>query len=358
MNKKLLAIAVGAALSTAPMFASAGVKVYGHAQVEVGTVDNGTTSATEVRDQARGRIGIKAKEKLGNGMTAIAKFEFKTDTTDGNVSKCSASSTSTTTLTNGNAGETAATTTTTTCKGNAALSGRELMIGLKGGFGTVQAGQLKSAYKYTGGVKYDPFAASMLEARGANGMSKGELGNAAFGHNSFLANSVGYKSPKMNGFSAWATWSPDEKGASNGSDGDYSFSLKFKQKGWEVFVAGVNNDTQGSSESASGSAIKFGGMYKFGNFKVVGQYEQLDLNGTSNDIDIYFIGGQAKFGNNVVVAQFGNKDTDNGASLDYYTIGLIHNLSKKTRLTAGFRNRETSATAEEDIFAVGMRMKF
>ncbi len=43
MNKKLLAIAVGAAFSAAPMFASAEVTVYGHAQVEVGTVDNGTT---------------------------------------------------------------------------------------------------------------------------------------------------------------------------------------------------------------------------------------------------------------------------------------------------------------------------
>jgi len=329
MNKKLLAIAVGAALSTAPMFASAGVKVYGHAQVEVGTVDNGTTSTTQVQDNARGRIGFKAKEKLGNGMTAMAKFEFKTDTTDG-ISK--------------------------EADGKESLTGRELMIGLKGNFGTISAGQLKSAYKYTGGVKYDPFVATMIEARGANGMSKGELGNGAFGHNSFLANSIGYKSPKMNGFSAWATWSPDENSSSsasaNGADGDYSFALKFKQKGWEVFVAGVNND-----DAAGGDAIKFGGMYKFGNFKIVGQYEQLDR-AAASDIDIYFIGGQAKFGNNVVVAQFGNKDIDGGASLDYYTIGLIHNLSKKTRLTAGFRSYESSATTDVDTFAVGMRVKF
>ncbi len=46
------------------------------------------------------------------------------------------------------------------------------------------------------------------------------------------------------------------------------------------------------------------------------------------------------------------------ADLDYFTIGVIHNLSKKTRLTAGFRSYDTSATAETDTFAVGMRMKF
>jgi len=318
MNKKLLAIAVGAALSTAPMFASAGATVYGHAQVEVGTVDNGTTSTTQVQDNARGRIGVKAKEKLGNGLTAMAKFEWKVDTT----------------------------------QGGAATGQREAMIGLKGGFGTVSAGNLKSAYKYSGGVKYDPFVATMIEARGANGMSKGELGNGAFGHNSFLANSIGYKSPKMNGFSAWATWSPDEAGSSNGADGDYSFALKFKQKGWEVFVAGVNND-----DAAGGDAVKFGGMYKFGNFKIVGQYEQLNR-AAASDIDIWFLGGQAKFGNNVVVAQFGNKDVSGSTDLNYYTIGLIHNMSKKTRLTAGFRSYEANATTDVDTFAVGMRMKF
>ncbi len=34
----------------------------------------------------------------------------------------------------------------------------------------------------------------------------------------------------------------------NGADGDYSFGLKFAQKAWEVFVAGVNNDDAASYE--------------------------------------------------------------------------------------------------------------
>ena len=82
MNKKLLALAIGTAFSAAPMFATADVTVYGHAQVEVGTVDDGTTDTTVVSDNARGRLGVKASEKLGNGLTAIAKFEWKIDTTE------------------------------------------------------------------------------------------------------------------------------------------------------------------------------------------------------------------------------------------------------------------------------------
>jgi predicted porin len=317
MNKKLLALAVGTAFSAAPMFASAEVTVYGHAQVEVGTVDNGTTDQTVVEDNARGRIGFKASEKLGNGMTAIAKYEFRTDTAD-NVR---------------------------TADGGP-LTAREAFVGLKGGFGTVQLGTLKSAYKYSGGVKYDPFVATLIEARGANGMTGG-----AFGHNGFLANSIGYMTPKIGGgFTGWATFSPDENGAGNGADGDYSFGLQFAQKSWEVFVAGVNDD------SASYESIKVGGQYKFGNFKVSGQYEMLDTVG--GDVDVYFLGGQAKFGNNVLVAQVGNTDPDGGTDLGYYTIGVIHNLSKKTRLTAGFRSYESNPTTDVDTFAVGMRMKF
>ncbi len=326
MNKKILALAIGAAFGTAPMMATAGVTVYGHAQVEVGSVDDGSSDEIRVEDNARGRIGIKASEKLGNGMTAIAKYEFKTDTTDNNSTKGNAES--------------------------ASLTAREAFVGLKGNFGTVQAGNLKSAYKYMGGVKYDPFTATLLEARGANGMSKGELGNSKYGHNSFLSNNIGYMTPKMGGFKGWVTFSPDEDA---GTGGDYSFGLKFAQKAWEVFVAGVRNDTP-----TGGDAIKFGGMYKFGNFKVVGQYETLSFETAGTpDTEIYFVGGQAKFGNNVLVAQFGNKDPGGTASdLDYFTVGLIHNLSKKTRLTAGFRSFETSATAETETFAVGMRMKF
>ena len=326
MNKKLLAIAVGAAFGAAPMAASAAVTVYGHAQVEVGTVDNGATDQTVVEDNARGRIGFKASEKLGNGMTAIAKYEFRTDTADNRR----------------------------TADGGA-LTGREAFVGLKGNFGTVQLGNLKSAYKYTGGVKYDPFVATLIEARGANGMTGG-----AFGHNGFLSNSIGYMAPKMGAFSAWATFSPDENATTNNTpntqgtaaDGDYSFGLKYAPKGWELFVAGVSND------DVSYESIKFGGMYKFGNFKIVGQIEQVEAGAV--DTDVYFVGGQAKFGNNVLVAQFGNSDTDGAATdLDYFTIGVIHNLSKKTRLTAGFRSFDNAGGASEtETFAVGMRMKF
>jgi hypothetical protein len=51
--------------------------------------------------------------------------------------------------------------------------GRESMVGLRGGLGTLELGRLETPYKYSGGVKYDPFVATSLEARGAGVLSLG-----------------------------------------------------------------------------------------------------------------------------------------------------------------------------------------
>ena len=264
-------------------------------------------------------------------MTAIAKFEWKIDTTTGGRDT-----------------------------GN-----RESFVGLKGNFGTVQLGNLKSAYKYTGGVKYDAFVATVLEARNQGGMSGSDLGNSSYGHNSFLANSIGYITPKMNGFQGWLTYSPDESGNSKGDDGDLTASLKYNNGPMELGVAYVNNDdNSGAIPGNGGDGFKLLGSYKFGNHKVMGQYESLDTD-AAGDVDYYFLAYHFKTGNNTIVGQLGNRDPDatGEGETDYYMIGLIHALSKKTRLTAGYSNSETDATftdfgAEVETFSVGLRMIF
>jgi len=344
MNKKLIALAVGATMGVAPMAASAAkVTVYGHAQVEVhnsditltDTQNNGGASISEdfnlLTDNARGRLGVKASEKLGNGMTAIAKFEWKIDTTQGGRD-------------NGN---------------------RESFVGLKGNFGTVQLGNLKSAYKYTGGVKYDAFVATVLEARNQGGMSGSDLGNSSYGHNSFLENSIGYITPKMNGFQGWLTYSPDEGLGNKGDDGDYSAALKYNNGPLEVGAAIINNDDNtGAVPGNGGDGWKLIGSYKFGNHKVMGQYESLDSDALG-DVDYYFLAYHFKSGNNTFIGQLGNRDPDatGAGETDYYMIGMTHALSKKTRAHIGYSNSDTDNTttqfgAELETFSVGLRMIF
>ncbi len=319
MNKKLLVIAVASALAV-PMTANAKVVVYGHAQIEIGNTDNGTTDNSFSRDAARGRMGIKASEKLGNGMTAFAKFEFRTDTSDGVV-------------------------------GSGPLGAREQAVGLTGSFGTIELGRLKQPYKYLGGVLYDPFVATTLEARGNGAQSLDELGNQAFGHSAFLSNSIAWKSRNFNGLSLWALVSVDEENISaSASDGDYSVGVQYKKGPLELGVVTISNDDTGSD------AVKLFGQYKWGNHKFSGSFETLDLG--ASDTTVYFAGYQLRSGNNIFVAQLGSTDPDVGVETDYYAIGMIHNLSKKTRLFGGLRNTDITGGVETDVISIGLRMIF
>ncbi len=361
MNKKLVTLAVGAALGLSSVVAEAKVTVYGHAQVEVGnrevkdTTPGNNLDQQFVRDQARGRLGVKSAEKLGNGMTAIAKFEWLIDTT----------------------------------RGGQGLKQRESFVGLKGSFGTIELGNLKSPYKYWGGVSYDPFVASNLEARSAGGMSgqRGNtllktllgapinamlLGDNSYGHSAFVENSIGYKSPNWNGLQIWGTYSPDEEddtGNSPVADGDWTFGVRYKNGPFEIGVAAVKNKSAvPSATRPEADAVKVFGKYKWGNHTFLGQYENIDTdNGVSQDYDtdIWFVGYHLRFGNNTFVAQVGNTDVDRGplanVEVDYYTLGVIHHLSKKTRLFGGYRNSEgstTGRTIEEQIWSVGLRVIF
>ena len=94
MNKKLIAVAIAAGLTAPIVAAQADVTAYGQLQMELGSVKNdgiasntngkGTRvdaadgqTALSLADNKRGRLGLKAKEDLGGGMTAIAKFEWQ-----------------------------------------------------------------------------------------------------------------------------------------------------------------------------------------------------------------------------------------------------------------------------------------
>lgn len=257
------------------------------------------------------------------------------------------------------------------------------MVGLKGGFGTFEAGRLKVPYKYTGGVKYDPFACTYLEARKSGGMSGG-----AFGHNSFWDNSVAYKNDfgKVNVWVAYgvdggnggetATGSNDED---TGNSGDLSASVTYADKNFEVFVStamDVDTSGEGSGSSVPGAsgfnpepdnglkytANKVGGQYKMGNHTLSAQYEMItnEDNGVNDGSTIAFLGYQMKMGATSLVAQLGQTDDDlDTRDTDYMAVGAIHKLSKKTRVFGGYRNSDQADGAGDyTAITAGLRIDF
>ncbi|HHI93373.1 MAG TPA: porin [Gammaproteobacteria bacterium] len=360
MNKKLLAVAVSAAL-VAPAAAMAGdVSVYGNAQVEVASYSEDSAGSGKdgvaIEDNARGRVGVKASEDLGGGLKAIAQFEWQVDTTDNNVGKCSTTATIDETVTgtdvngDGDATDTAA---KVGCSSSLSLSGRVSQVGLTGGFGTVVLGNLKSPYKYTGGVKYDPFVTTSLQARSNGGMSGKNLdptGTGALGHHSFVSNLVAYASPK-----GPVTASIGYGAAEN--DGLVVADLKYSAGGVEAFVVYLDAGDRlvtTAAPNAEYSATKIGGQWKSGAHKVSGQYEMID-NGTDKPT-VLFLGYQMKMGKNTFAAQYGqlNWDVNTIDDTTYMALGVIHKMSKMTRVFAGYR--DTSDV--ESVVTVGLRKDF
>jgi len=329
MNKKLLAIAVSAAL-VAPAAAMAEVKVYGSANVEVAsysedlsadsaTAGNTASDKVQVEDNARGRAGFKASEDLGNGLTGIANFEWKVDTT----------------------------------MGGRDTGQRQAIVGLTGGFGAVLLGNLKSPYKYTGGVKYDPFVTTALEARRHGGMIGGK-----YGSNSFIDNLVAYASPK-GPITVQIAYGPED------GDGAWAADVKYNAGGVEAFVAALDSGDRLGANTYS--VAKVGGSYKTGPHKVVFQYETMsnDMTANSDDASIVFLGYQNKMGKNTFVIQASQQtDKDNimndldtksvAGDTNYMALGVIHKFSKKTRLYAGYR----STSDLESVMTVGLRKDF
>jgi len=212
MHKKLLTLAVGAALTAGPiLIAQADVKIGGFAQVEIARENHNRVESTTTEDNARGRFWITADEKIG-ALTGLAHFEFRVDTTG----VCG--------LETGGGG-------TGGCAANAANT-REKWVGLQGGFGTVKLGSVRSPYKYAGGITWDSFGATNLEARGNGGMFGG-----TFAQNNFFDNSVAYTSPNFGGVTFGVTYSFDDVSTDaataqtvQADDGDYSAAVEWKTK--------------------------------------------------------------------------------------------------------------------------------
>jgi predicted porin len=330
MKHTLIAVAAAGLASAAVVTpAMADATAYGLAQVELtsysnqsegactadGTAASGSDSGSDVpcdglklQDKANGRLGIKASEDLGNGWTSLAKAEWQVNYAKGEVNS-----------------------------NRDAFHSRELMVGLKGSGVEFQAGQLKSAYKYTGGVKYDPFVATALEARRDNG----GMSHTAYGQGGFLPETIAVVG-KAGPIKYWLTYGPGE------GDGDMTASVMYSQGDVEAFVAMADKGERAAdtlppvgggigNASADYSAQKIGGAYKMGPTKIKLQYEMIDNGGTA-DPTYMFLGVEHKMGKNTFVAQLGAFDSDGGTNDTSYTaIGVIHKFTKMTRIFAGFR---------------------
>jgi len=393
MQKKLLTVAIGAALAGAAFAASAEVTVYGRAQVEWAQVSNdlpvggaaypttglgtnnmnGTVAADSTRsglvDNKMGRFGIKASEDLGAGFKGIANFEWQVDTSD-NVD-------------------------------GTPITERTSYVGISHkAVGAVRLGQDHSSYKLSG-VALDPFVATMLEARNNYGMSGNRdgygVGNA---HGGFWDNMLSFRSASWFGVYVNADVGLQRTGAetacgtagttgggsncdagANGgkNNGDYSVVAGYKNNfgafGLNIFVGQLKlKNTTGGAGAGDPTSTKFGAQFVIAKTQKISlQLENTDRARAANaasEAQYIFVGYNGGFGPVNVVVQWGGMvgDLNIAAGTErvgaYLGVGAIYNVSKTFRVFGGWRNSvaeddlAVNNTRDDSVISIGLRKDF
>ena len=389
MNKKLIALAIASALAT-PWAASAAdgtdVKLFGRVQAEYSSTKIDQASSTSsYRQQAisdnagQSRWGLDISEDLGNGLSAKGRIEFGIRAGTG-----------------------------------VADNAREQWVGIASkSWGEFKFGRVQSPFKdFAGGLSIDLFSDTNLQAVGSGGAMYGP--NNGLGAGGFVDHALRYNSPEINGFSAVVVLSPSNAtqadsttGGGNiggkGGSNNYQAALKYKfGSAGEVF-GGYSKDGVSDAQRAvvASAATNFrtaddenvwrlGGAWNFGDFRIVGQYEDISnaqsnnggatcgggasANGggdtgittsqcnsslnTNGDGHIWFLSGQYKIGKTTLVVQGGKTTADqvtangvvtaNERTAKNITVAAIYNFSKRTRVFGGYQKVSVNGARSVD----------
>jgi predicted porin len=363
MQKKILAVAVAAAIAAPLAFAD--TTIYGKADMAFAVTDNGTVSTNQVSSQVS-KLGFKGAEDLGDGLSAIWQIEQQIDIDN-----------------TGAAGA------------KNYFASRNSFAGLKGSnWGTLLMGRNDSPYK-SATRSLDVFADQIPDSRSMMG---GALPNKGGYNDDRPTDAIAYMTPNMNGLSAAIDYEAGAEAASASGDVKGSaWSLAGMYNEGPVYAAlAYHNFTFGSSGTgtlaAPGgfsandklTAWKVGGGYKMDMLQLNAVYEKItsSVGGSDpyNRNDFYLAGVYSLGSDDIKLAYVNagktNNVSDTGAS--QVSIGYDHNLSKATSLYAqyskisnqnnaayNFTTAYTTAvtgglTAGNDpsVFALGMKTSF
>ncbi|MDH5766105.1 MAG: porin [Gammaproteobacteria bacterium] len=320
MKKQFLAIAIAAGLTATPLLAQAEATVYGNVHISIDSYDDDIAATNEElnMNSNTSAIGVKGKEDLGGGVSALFKLEWQLDPTERQ---------------NGAA--------------QASLIDRDQWVGLKkAGMGTVKFGTMSSNYKQMGG-KVDPLYRTQLEGRGFMGMQSGLHGGAGQ-DGGRMTNTLQYTSPDFSGVSVVFNTT-----LSNSAEETMGFGVRYKAKGILAFFDYID------SAAFQETAMKFGGKYTMGNMSVALQHELIeDLaiagSGQAGPDQTFLAFTYGLNDNDTVILTAGDNDIGGGLA-----VAFDHKLSKSTNTYVGYGSSDAgNGVQTESDLTFGLRHKF
>jgi predicted porin len=350
MNKKLIAIAIAAAVSAPAMAATSNVEVYGLLSAGVDSVTNAngngtatvsgsTNRAGRVSDYAS-RIGFKGSEDLGNGLKGIWQIEQAVAINGGNG-----------TNSNGNISGT-----------DGAFAGaglRNTFVGLSSkDMGTALIGKHDTPYKMST-ARLDQFGDTLGDYNGLMGAGYNPISGNTNSNGYFdlrPANVAAYITPNFSGFSAVAAYVFGGANATSGSASGNAYSMAAMYDAGPLYLTAayekhnlgsVSSGSLGFSgvpanSSLSRKAWKLGAQYSIMDFTLGTAYEKSDdnFNNGANEFghNTWFLSGKYQMGAVALKAQYAKASSAGSAAnqggAKQYTLGADYSFSKRTTVYA------------------------
>lgn len=334
MNRKLLALAVGAALAL-PMVAQAAPTVYGQLNM---TVDKVSTTQPGGPDQWQvnsnsSRLGLMGEEALGSGLSAVYKIEY------------------------GVAGDVA---------GSNDLTGRDRFLGLKGSFGTFKLGAYDSPLKSSQGMVdqfNDGVYSDMTVAGGIVGDNR-------------MNNVIGYESPVLaNAVTVKLALQPGENNTDNGPAEAISAAVAYEASGLYAALAYDSKVADGGfTPAAARNTLRLSGTYtmnalQLGALLQSSEVDDETLAAQDDQKALLLSAGYNLDDHNTVKGQFIYTTDDFGAGTDKqkrmaFEAGVDHNFTKMTKVFGQAAYAKTNnlnggtSDADDSVLTVGMLTKF
>lgn len=305
MQKKIIALAVAAAFST-PAFADVGF--YGIVDAAVATISASGQKSDLIATSgaaSQSRLGVKATEDLGNGLTGVAVVEYGIDT-----------------QTSDNMG--AATTTS-----------RQKYVAVAGDFGTVSSGYLQTA-AYDFLAKYDPIYGSGSSAHSIVAATH-LVGSGA----QRVQRAVAYISPNISGMVFAVNYATAMAGlgnlnAASGATTGLKSTVVLLSANYAVDALSVgavyaktSNDNTGGATTAE---FAFGGSYDLGVAKLMGTYQSSKTSSSAKNDLVYSLAAVMPVSTGAFAVMYGaNKNQENtDVSATAITAGYLHTFTKST----------------------------
>lgn len=326
MNKKLLALAIAAALAPAAALADEGaVKITGNMHVSLDSLEDGKDRNTNVSSNSSW-IRFSGDEALGNGLKAIWQVETE-------VRLDNSSST---------------------------FAGRNTFAGVAGGFGTVLMGKHDTPMKMTG-RSVDLFSDQIGDSRN---MTSGYDSSDMFDKRP--QNVIAYVSPDFSGFSGIAAYvtnlSNNAAADTVTADGITAISLSAKYASGPLMVGAawekhMDIPGTGTVTTYDRDSYRLVAGYSFGDFKVTGLYQdQRDIQNGKNSQQVWGLGAAYKMGAYTIKGQYyaaNDIDNNNDTGASMYALGVDYALSKRTTAYAAYAATDNDKNASFTAFGGG-----